>query len=209
MPNLDAEIPVLPLWIDGHAYLTIPPAFGVVRRAGNGESLRRIPICGRTEIDRAIQSARDALATWSEMTDLDRCVFLQRLASLLKNHRAHFVALMTEESSLGQTDAAGEVDAVIACLQRPPKGGAACVVVIGTEPLRPFSHGVCQAITELMAGSTVVVVTHVEVPSSLFALAELTGRSDWPRGVFNLLYGDTHALAMARQAGLSGHAGTL
>ena len=60
-----------------------------------------------------------------------------------------------------------------------------------------------------MAGGTVVVVTHTEVPSSLFALAELTGRSDWPRGVFSLLYGDAYTLAMAQQAGFAGGAGRL
>ena len=209
MPNRDAEIPVLPLWVDGHAYLTIPPAFGMVRRAGNAEPLRRIPICGRTEIDRAMQSAADALVDWSGMTDDDRRVFLQQLASLLENYRAHFVALITEESALGQTAAATEVDAVIACLQQPPRGADAGVVVIGSDPMRPFAHVLCQAIAALMAGGTVVVVTHTEVPSSLFALAELTGRSDWPRGVFSLLYGDAYTLAMAQQAGFAGGAGRL
>ena len=36
----------IPLWINGHAYLTLAPAFLDVRNPASGEILRRTPLCG-------------------------------------------------------------------------------------------------------------------------------------------------------------------
>ena len=54
--------PALPLWRDGHAYLTVTPAFLDVRNPRSGEVLRRIPLCAADEAHKALASAQAALA---------------------------------------------------------------------------------------------------------------------------------------------------
>ncbi|MBL8881239.1 MAG: aldehyde dehydrogenase, partial [Phycisphaerales bacterium] len=62
-----------------------------------------------------------------------------------------------------------------------------------------------RAVPALLAGATVVVKPSPKAPSAAFALAELTARSAFPGGVFNILHGDLAAiegLCSAAEVGL-------
>ncbi|NMQ28151.1 aldehyde dehydrogenase family protein [Candidatus Accumulibacter phosphatis] len=56
--------------------------------------------------------------------------------------------------------------------------------------LGPLRH----AVPALLAGATVVVKPSPKAPSAAFALAELSARSAFPGGVFNVLHGDLAAI---------------
>lgn len=91
------DAPVLPLWIDGHAYLTVTPAFGVIRRGVDGAPLRRYPLCRAVEVERACGIAALAQAEWAAQSAAFRREALSRVAEALENYRPHFAALLVED----------------------------------------------------------------------------------------------------------------
>jgi len=62
-----------------------------------------------------------------------------------------------------------------------------------------------RAVSVLLSGATVVLKPSPRAPSAAFALAELTARSGFPGGVFNILHGDqlaTEALCASKEVSL-------
>ena len=196
LPCADAHLPVLPLWIDGHACLTVTPAFGIVRRSCDGQALRRIPLCGQAEVARAQASARSALPGWARTSEGERREVLLQLTTLVEAYHSHFVALLAEESGLGTSGSAAELAAVLEGLRSPLRVDAVEVTASVAEIDSPFAGALQQAIPVLAAGGAAIVVTAPTAPSALVAFAELTGRCGVPSGVFNLLHGDASIRAM-------------
>ena len=52
----------IPLWIKGHAFLTVTDNFLRCRQSAVGEALYRVPLCGAPEAAEAVASARNAQA---------------------------------------------------------------------------------------------------------------------------------------------------
>lgn len=191
MPKTE-EILALPLWINGHAYLTMAPAFFDVRDARSGEIRRRTPLCGALETQAAIDAAVNAAPAWSAAP---KAAQLTALAEALARYRDHFADLLAEESGLDAAHAASEVDEATRALRAttggPAPGGVVAIIGDFSAPfLAPLRH----AIPVLLAGATVVVKPSPKAPSALFALAELTARCGFPGGVFNILHGDLAAV---------------
>ena len=40
------ELLAIPLWINGHAFLTLAPTFCTVKNPRTGEAIRQTPLCG-------------------------------------------------------------------------------------------------------------------------------------------------------------------
>lgn len=192
------EILAIPLWINGHAYLTMAPAFFDVRDPRSGQVRRRTPLCGAAEALAAVDSACAALPVWARMTVEGRVTLLTTLASALERYGEHFAGLISEETGKDAATAAAEVDAALALLRSVADGGAATgvadvVAVVGDDHaplLNPLRH----IVPALLAGATVVLKPSPKAPSAPFALAELTARSGFPGGVFNILQGDLAAI---------------
>ena len=51
----------IPLWINGHAFLTVTESFYNVTHPTTGESLRRVPLCGASEATAAVTAALHAV----------------------------------------------------------------------------------------------------------------------------------------------------
>ena len=191
MPKTE-EILALPLWINGHAYLTMAPAFFDMRDARSGEVRRRTPLGGALETQAAVDAAVNAAPVWSAAP---KAALLDALADTLTHYRDHFAGLLAEESGLDATEAISEVDEATRALREatvgPTPGGVVAIVGDFSAPfLAPLRH----AIPALLAGATVVVKPSPKAPSTLFALAELTARCGFPGGVFNILHGDLAAV---------------
>ena len=54
--------PAIPLWINGRAYLTMTPGFADVTDMATGKVVRRIPLCGASEVAQDVDQATDDLA---------------------------------------------------------------------------------------------------------------------------------------------------
>lgn len=199
MHNDDAL--AIPLWINGHAYLTLAPAFLDVRNPASGELLRRTPLCGASAAHQALTAAGAAAASWAARPAAERAALLGALGEALDAYAAHFARLIVEESGLDAALAAAEVAAAVALLRSPPVGAAA-VPVLAVVAQAPLLSPLQTAVPALMAGATLVIRPLPQTPSALFALAELSGRCAFPAGVLNVVHGGDEVVAGLRDAGV-------
>lgn len=194
------EILAIPLWINGHAYLTMAPSFFDVRDPRSGQVKRRTPMCGASEAVAAVDAAQAALAGWAATTVGERAALLAALADALAEYEDHFAALIAEETGKDAAQAATEVTEVLQLLRAAASDtaaattGGAAVVAIVSDDRAPLLGPLRHAVPALLAGATLVIKPSPKAPSPVFALAELTADSDFPRGVFNILHGDLAAI---------------
>ena len=183
----------IPMWVNGHAFLTVTSDFFTVTNPVTGESLRRVPLCGASEAAEAVQAAQAAQSEWAMMGMPARRVCLGRLADGLERYTGHFAKLLMQECGVDEAQATAEVAAAIEALRGAMVGqtGVIGVVLDANRPLAGFAETIAPA---LMAGATLVVKPSPKAPSAVFALCELTSREEWPAGVVNLLQGDMAAL---------------
>ncbi|MDR2839068.1 MAG: aldehyde dehydrogenase family protein [Azonexus sp.] len=191
----------IPLWINGHAYLSMGEALYDAVHPQTGAVTHRVPLCGATEAVQAVLAARTAQPKWAALGLNARRNCLAALADGLERYREHFASLLRQEIALDENEAAAEVAAAIAALRDTAVGetGIAGIVVDATRPLSAFAAAMTPA---LLAGATVVVKPSPKAPGAVFALCELSARSHWPAGVLNLLQGDTAAIKGLCAAGI-------
>ena len=184
----------IPMWINGHAFLTVTNDFFDVINPATGEAVHRVPLAGASEAAEVVAAARAAQPAWAEMGMNARRVCLGKLADALENYSGHFAKLLIGETGFEQAQAQAEVAAAIAALRGTAvdETGVAALVIDATRPLAGFAEAAAGA---LLAGATVVVKPSPKAPSAAYALCELSSRVDWPAGVLNLLQGDTAAIA--------------
>ena len=188
----------IPLWINGHAYLTMPPGFYDVRNPVSGDVLRRTPLCGAGEAFKAAEAAQLALAQWSAEMPAARAALFSVVGDALESYAEHFARLIIEETGKDAEAAAAEVGEAVSLLRGPTEAkraaGTPGVVAVVSDVAAPLYGPLSLAVPALLAGDTVVVKPSPKAPSSIFALAELTAQSGLPGGVFNILQGDEAAV---------------
>lgn len=184
----------IPLWINGHAYLTMGESFFDVVNPSTGEALRRVPMCGSKEAAEALAAAREAQPGWAAMGMNARRVCLNALADALEKYSGHFAKLLVQDLGVDEAIASGEVEAAVAALRGVSVGhaGILAVVVDASQSLAGLARAMAPA---LLAGASVVLKPSLKAPSAAFALCELSGRVEWPAGVLNLLHGDAPAIS--------------
>ncbi|MBP5988218.1 MAG: aldehyde dehydrogenase [Azonexus sp.] len=191
----------IPMWINGHAFLTVTDAFYTVTNPATGEAIRRVPLCGAGEAAEAVKAALAAQPGWAMMGMPARRVCLSGLADALDNYAGHFAKLLTQDCGFDDERAKAEVAAAVEALHGASVGqtGVFGLVLDATRPLAGFAETIAPA---LMAGAAVVVKPSPKAPSAIYALCELSARANWPAGVLNLLQGDTAAIEGLCAAGI-------
>ncbi len=183
----------IPLWINGHAFLTASQDFLDVVNPLTGEALRRVPLCGAAEAAETVAAARTAQADWAALDGAARQQCLARLADALDSYTGHFAKLLSQECGFDSERATQEVGEAVAVLRSAQAGasGVFAVVLDASRPLAAFAETLTPL---LLAGATLVVKPSPKAPSAVFALCELATRAEFPGGVLNLLQGDTAAV---------------
>lgn len=191
----------IPMWVNGHAYLSVNEAYFDVINPATGQAIRRVPLCGAAEAAAAVSAARAAQPGWAEMGMPARRVCLGRLADALAGYAAHFAKLIQAETPIDETQAAAEVNAAVEALRAAQVGdtGVVGLVVDAHRPLATLAEAMAPA---LLAGAALVVKPSPKAPSAAFALCELSSRVEWPAGVLNLLQGDSAAISGLCAAGV-------
>jgi len=197
-----AEGPMaIPLWINGHAYLSVGESFFDVINPQSGQALRRVPLCGADEAAAAVAAARAAQPQWAEMGLNARRVCLNALADALERYAGHFAKLLGQEIAMDDGAAAHVADdAVDVEVARRHLAGDPHAVVVDAQ--KPLSSAAAALAPALLAGAAIVLKPSPRAPGALYALCELSARSDWPAGVLNLLHGDTAAIRGLCAAGV-------
>src|SRR5262245_9427274 len=72
--------------------------------------LGKVPECGRTETNRAIQAANTAWHTWKSLPAKERCDLLFAWAKLIDENKEDLARIMTLEQGKPLTEARGEID---------------------------------------------------------------------------------------------------
>ncbi|WP_374691716.1 aldehyde dehydrogenase family protein [Accumulibacter sp.] len=191
------DILAVPLWINGHAFLTMAPAFFDVRDPRSGLIRRRTPLCGAGQAATAVDAATAALPAWRSLAVGERTRLLATLADALAGYGSHFAGLIAEESGQEDAAAAAEVEAALRLLRAADAATLASdggVVAIVCDDRAPLAGLLQRAVPTLLAGSTVVAKPSPKAPSAAVALAELMAQSGFPAGAFNVLHGDLEAI---------------
>lgn len=184
----------IPLWVNGHAYLTVTESFFDVVDPRSGESIRRVPLCGAGEAAEAAGAAQAAQTAWAALPTAERQIRLTALADALAGYAGHFAKLLQQETGKGEAEANEEVAAAVAALRGAAPAEGAGVVALIADAGRPLA-----ALTEvagplLAGGAAIVCKPSPKAPSAVFALCELSARAGWPAGVLNLVQGDEAAI---------------
>lgn len=186
------DVPAVPLWINGHAFLTMAPEFHDVRCPSDGRILRRTPLCGREVADTAVAAAISAADAWRALPVARRVQLLIQLADALAPYADHFCRLLAEESGWSPAASATEFARVLSSLRIADGGAespAGTVVLIVARADAPLAEPILRAVNVLMADGTVLIKTDPGAPSALVALGELTGRCGFPPGAINIVHG--------------------
>lgn len=183
----------IPLWIDGHAYLTMGERFFDVVNPATGHALRRVPLCGAEEAAKTIEAAKGAQEGWAAMGLAARQLCLGRLADGLARYAGHFAKLLMQDLGCEEAQANAEVEAAVAALRGMTVGDGGIVALV-VDAERPLQNLVEAAVPALLAGAALVIKPSPKAPSAAFALCELATRVEWPAGVVNLLHGDGPAI---------------
>ena len=120
----------IPLWVNGHAYLTVTDAFFDVVDPANGEAIYRVPLCGNDEAAEAVGAARAAQPAWAALPMAARQGYLDALAAGLDRYTGHFAKLLRKETGFSEEAAQAEVAGALAALRGTAAGEAGVVAIV-------------------------------------------------------------------------------
>lgn len=179
--------------------------------------LARFRHASRSDVDKAIEAAHRAFATWSRETPYARADILKKAAEIIRDRRDAIAATLTMENGKVIAESRLEVDfsanlfewlAEEAChspgrliparnsdfrltVEPEPLGPVACLTpwnFPAVTPVRKFAAA-------LAAGCTVVTKPAEETPATTIALARCLMDAGLPDGVLNVVFGDPGAIA--------------
>jgi len=198
-------------WIQAKSGQTIG-----VDNPATGEIIGRVPKLGGAETRQAIEAANAAFPEWRRRTAKERAVILRCWFDLMMANQEDLARLMTLEQGKPLAESRGEVAYAAAFLEwfgeeakriygdTIPQHQADKRIVVIKQPIGvvacitpwnfPLAMITRKAGPALGAGCTVVIKPATQTPYSALALAELGERAGIPKGVVNILTGDSKAI---------------
>jgi acyl-CoA reductase-like NAD-dependent aldehyde dehydrogenase len=145
-------------WVDaesGKTFRTYNPA--------TGDVVAEVPLAGLSDVDRAVEAARNAFPAWSRRTQAERSTVVTHIADAIRAHREELIELEIQEHGIARAHTAAMIDFAAANIElaasgartfmghvlppvpsmgEPPDVGVNTVVYMKREPV-----GVCALIT--------------------------------------------------------------
>ena len=198
-------------WVSADAKKTL-----AVINPANGQTLGTVPDMGAAETRRAIQAAERAWPAWRAKTAKERAVILRKWFDLMMASQDDLGQLLTAEQGKPLAEARGEIaygasfiewfaeegkraygdtipspwtDKRILVIKQPI--GVAALITPWNFPNAMITR---KAGPALAAGCTVVLKPAGKTPYSALAMAELGERAGIPKGVFNVITGNSRAI---------------
>ena len=187
-----------------------------VNNPATGEIIGSVPDMGAAEARRAIEAADRAWPAWRAKTAKERAVVLRKWFDLMMANQDDLGLLLTTEQGKPLAEAKGEIAYGASFIEWFAEEGKRIYgdvipqhqsdkrILVLKQPI-----GVCALITPwnfpnamitrkagpaLAAGCTVVLKPASQTPYSALALAELAERAGIPKGVFNVITGNSRAI---------------
>ncbi len=198
-------------WTDADSGKTI-----AVDNPATGTMIGSVPGMGAAETRRAIEAAERAWPAWRARTAKERAILLRKWFDLMMANQDDLGLILTTEQGKPLAEAKGEIaygasfiewfaeegkrvygdvipqhqsDKRILVLKQPI--GVAAMITPWNFPNAMITR---KAGPALAAGCTVVLKPAGATPFSALALAELAERAGIPKGVFNVITGDSKAI---------------
>ena len=199
------------VWVDADGRKTI-----AVDNPATGQVLGSVPRMGAAETKRAIEAAGHAWPAWRAKTAKERAVILRKWFDLMMANQEDLAQIMTAEQGKPLAESRGEIAYGASFIEWFAEEGKRAYgdtipapwadkrILVIKQPI-----GVCALITPwnfpnamitrkagpaLAAGCTVVIKPAGQTPFSALALAELGERAGIPKGVLNIITGDSKAI---------------
>jgi malonate-semialdehyde dehydrogenase (acetylating) / methylmalonate-semialdehyde dehydrogenase len=203
-------------WIGGRVVAGESGRSGPVYNPAKGIQTKEVDFASVEEIDRAVQTAKEAFTTWREVSLSKRQELLFGIRDLVHERKKDIAAILTEEHGKVITDAQGEVQRGLEVIEyvcgiptllkgdfseqastgidvysiRQPLG-----VVAGITPFNfPAMVPMWMWAPAIACGNTFVIKPSEKDPSASMYVAELLQEAGLPDGVFNVVHGDKVAV---------------
>src|SRR5216117_411385 len=187
-----------------------------VHNPATGAVLGTVPRMGGAEAKRAIEAAGRAWPAWRAKTAKERAVILRKWFDLMMANQEDLAQIMTAEQGKPLTESRGEIaygasfiewfaeegkraygdtipspwtDKRVLVIKQPI--GVAALITPWNFPNAMMTR---KAGPALAAGCTVVLNPAGKTPYSALAMAELGERAGIPKGVFNVITGNSRAI---------------
>ena len=202
---------VTDLWIGGERTAPSSNQYFTDRNPEDDSPYARVAEGSVADVDRAVQSAHTAFASYSKTLAADREAWLCRAAALIEKYRDELVDILIDEVGSPFGKAHFEVQYAANCLraaagvarrvtgQTIPSDTPGRFSMTVREPLgviasiTPFNVPLLKnaklTSTALATGNTVVMLASEEAPMIASRLAEIYHEAGLPAGVFNLITG--------------------
>src|SRR5438477_2824016 len=203
-------------WIGGRLVTGESGRTGPVYNPATGRQTGEVDFATAEEVDRAVQAAKAAFATWRQVSLAKRAELFFAIRELLHERREEVAKLLTQEHGKVLSDAIGEVTRGLEVIEfccglptllkseyseqastgvdvysiRQPLG-----VVAGITPFNfPAMVPMWMWAPALATGNTFVLKPSEKDPSASLWTAELLKEAGVPDGVFNVVMGDKVAV---------------
>lgn len=187
-----------------------------VKNPATGEVIATVPKGGEKEAALAVDAAYEAFTEWSERSAYERSALLQTWYELIKEHAEDLAKTMTEEQGKPLAEARGEIgyaNGFISWYAEEGKRIYGESIPATGQNKRLFVHkqpvGVTAVITPwnfpaamitrkvgpaLAAGCTVIIKPANLTPITAIKLVQLAQQAGIPKGVINVVTGDSKAI---------------
>src|SRR6266536_3630909 len=203
-------------WIGGGAVEGGSGRNGPVYNPAAGIQTGEVDFASAEEVDRAVQAAKEAFASWRAVSLSRKTEIFFRIRALVDAHREDIAKILTAEHGKVLSDAKGEVarglEVIEFCCGIPEllKGGYSeqastgidvysirqpLGVVAGITPFNfPAMVPMWMWAPAIACGNTFVLKPSEKDPSASVYTAELLKEAGLPDGVFNVVHGDKVAV---------------
>ncbi|GFZ81599.1 methylmalonate-semialdehyde dehydrogenase (acylating) [Elstera cyanobacteriorum] len=203
-------------WINGRLQAGASGDFGPVYNPATGEQSGKVALANVSEVDAAVANAKEAFATWGNLSPLRRARVMFKFKELLERDKAELAAIITAEHGKVLSDADGEITRGLEVVEfacgiphllkgefteqvgpgidswsnRQPLG-----VVAGITPFNfPVMVPLWMAPVALATGNCFILKPSEKDPSAALKLAALLKEAGLPDGVFQVVQGGRTAV---------------
>jgi len=200
--------------------------FDDVNPADRDDLLGRFPRSDASDVDRAVEAAREGFARWRRVPAPRRADVVSRAGQILRQRKDELGRLMTREMGKVLTEALGDVQegidtaeymagegrrlfGVQAPCELPQKFGVAIRVPVGVvAAITPWNFPMAiptwKIFPALVCGNAVVFKPAEDTPLLATVLVDILAEAGLPAGVLNLVHGlgEEAGAALVRHAGV-------
>ena len=211
MSNVTVEPKQLSNFIGGQWVQSSTDRYLDIPNPATGELLAEVPISTTEDLEKAVEAARKAFATWKKVAVPQRARILFKYQQLLIEHWDELAKLITIENGKNYSEAYGEVQRGIECVEFA--AGAPTLMMGSQLPdiatniesgMYRYPLGVVGGITPfnfpmmvpcwmfplaIAAGNTFILKPSERTPLLANRLAELFAEAGLPDGVLNIVHG--------------------